>query len=83
MTIGDLDCRYISTRTTWLHNCRDARGCSGSDPFCKREVRITRHHGSAGAFAGLAQRNINGNAAIHLRSADAERCGAARNHDRI
>jgi hypothetical protein len=83
MTIGDLDCRRISTRTTWLHNCRDARCCSGSDPFCKREVRITRQHGPACALTRLAQRNVNGNAAIHLRSTDAERCSAARNHDRI
>ena len=62
-----------------MHHRRDAGCRSSADPLCKWEVGITCEHRAASAIASALQRNLNGNTSIHLRRANTERCGTARN----
>jgi len=66
-----------------LHHRRDA-GCGrGADSLCEREVGITCEHRTACSIAGALQRNLNCNATVDLSRANTERCGVARENDRV
>jgi hypothetical protein len=83
VSVCDLNRRRVAPWSARLHHRRDASCGRGADPLCEREVGITCEHRAACAITSTLQRNLNCNAAVDLSRANAERCGVAREDDRV